>query len=646
MDYRREIDGLRSLAVLPVILSHAGVSLFAGGFVGVDVFFVISGYLITSILIIELQGGTYSLLRFYERRARRILPALFIVILACMPFAWLWMRPDQMAEFGKSVVAVILFVSNILFWREDGYFEAPAALKPLLHTWSLAVEEQYYLLFPLLLAFLWPLGRKRVFWILLAMSGISLLLTEWGWRNKPVANFYLAPTRAWELLAGSLCAFGPQVLAGFRGRGAMAALGLGLVLWAIFTFDETLPFPSLWTLAPVLGTVLIILGAGPGTWVQRLLALPPFVGIGLISYSAYLWHQPLFAFARLRFAAEPPTALMLVLGAASLVLAWASWRFVEQPFRRKTLPVLASRRSVFLASGVAATTLALAGGVAVLSEGLPQRLSPVARAAAEAGETITFNCGELAYCWIGAQDGAPISVAFVGDSHMGRYALAFNQILAETGRKAQLVTQGYCAPLLDFATQDPRKNIEKCNVEFPKAFQAVLDDPSVTAVVLAAQWAHYTSGWRAFDVTSAYDFAGDGQVNDDPESNPAEFDRALAATFAALKARGKTIYVIEPAPEYEVDVPSAVIQRLMLGLDLAPLRLPRDLYDARTANVRESFDKLRDQAIWIRPQEALCNTEFCLPFDDRKLPLYNDGSHLSGEGLDLVMPMILKALNL
>lgn len=332
MNYRAEIDGLRAVAVLPVILFHAGFSLFSGGFVGVDIFFVISGYLITTILIEDAAKGRFSLLRFYERRARRILPALFFVMLVCLPFAWAWMLPSQMKAFSESLAAVSLFVSNILFWFESGYFAAAAEEKPLLHTWSLAVEEQYYLIFPVLLIAAWRLGRDRVFWMIAVLALASLALSEWGWRHAPSANFYLIPTRAWELFAGSLSAFIVH-RRGVRANNLLATAGLAALVFAIFAFDEHTPFPSLYALVPVGGVVLLILFAGAETWAARALSLRWVVALGLISYSAYLWHQPLFAFARIRTIEEPSGTLMLALSGAALVLAALSWRFVEQPFR-------------------------------------------------------------------------------------------------------------------------------------------------------------------------------------------------------------------------------------------------------------------------------------------------------------------------
>ena len=334
MKYRTEIDGLRALAVVPVILFHAGFELFSGGFVGVDVFFVISGYLITTILIEDLENQRFSLVSFYERRARRILPALFFVMFACIPFAWMWMLPSQMREFFQSLVAVSLFASNVLFWRESGYFDAAAEEKPLLHTWSLAVEEQYYVVFPIFLFLAWRYGKNRVFWMIVAMASISLLLSEWGWRNKATANFYLAPTRAWELFAGSIAAFIVQKN-GVRKNNFLALLGLAAIIFSIFAYDESTPFPSLYALVPVLGVVLLILYADKDTLTAKLLGTKALVGIGLISYSAYLWHQPLFAFARIHTGGSAEGWLMFWLSALSLLLAYFSWKFIESHFRNK-----------------------------------------------------------------------------------------------------------------------------------------------------------------------------------------------------------------------------------------------------------------------------------------------------------------------
>jgi len=288
MQYRPEIDGLRAVAVMPVILFHAGVTQMSGGYVGVDVFFVISGFLITGILARELQAGQFSLLGFYERRARRILPALFLVLLVTAIVGALVMLPYELATLGRGIVAVLLFVSNVLFWRESGYFAAASELNPLLHTWSLAVEEQYYILFPLVLWACWRWFPRGVVPLLGLITVGSLALAEVLSVRMPSANFYLLPTRAWELLAGSLAALyllrrpAPQ---GWLAE-ALGLAGLAAIAFAVLTYDAATPFPSLWALAPVLGTVAIIVAASPATLVGKLLGTAPFVGIGLISYSA------------------------------------------------------------------------------------------------------------------------------------------------------------------------------------------------------------------------------------------------------------------------------------------------------------------------------------------------------------------------
>lgn len=354
--YRREIDGLRALAVVPVILFHAGFKAFSGGFVGVDIFFVISGYLITSIILAEKKTATFTLLGFYERRARRILPALFLVMAACVPVAWLMLLPDDMKDFSQSLTAVSVFASNLLFWHKSGYFDSAAELRPLLHTWSLAVEEQYYVLFPVFLLSLWRFGKPRILIVFTALAMLSLALASWLVEREPSAAFYLLPTRAWELLLGAVIAFYLIERAprndGRRINQLAGLTGLLLILVAVVAFDQSTPFPGLYALVPASGTALIILFATPATLAGSLLASRLFVGVGLISYSAYLWHQPLFAFVRHGSLKPPSMSLMLFLAMLSICLAYVSWRFVERPFRRKGT-ISRTRLFAFAATGSA-----------------------------------------------------------------------------------------------------------------------------------------------------------------------------------------------------------------------------------------------------------------------------------------------------
>lgn len=372
MKYRPEIDGLRTIAVMPVIFFHGGLSAFSGGFVGVDVFFVISGYLITSLLIDEIDAGKFRLINFYERRIRRILPALYLVTITTAVASFLILMPREMEAFSRSLFAVVTFSSNILFWRESGYFSTEAELKPLLHTWSLSIEEQYYIIFPIFLLVCWRFGRKAIFLILMLVFLTSVILGHWGANINPSANFYLLPTRGWELIMGAFCAFliHKDVIQLNRHANILSLLGLALILYSVFGFDTETQSPSFYILLPTVGTGLIILFANANTWTHKILTVKGMVAVGLISYSAYLWHQPLFALSKYQSQGELDTLTSLGLSAVILGLAYLSWRFIERPFRTKRF----SRGFVFSASIVLTIVIGAVGVVGHLKNGFEKEL--------------------------------------------------------------------------------------------------------------------------------------------------------------------------------------------------------------------------------------------------------------------------------
>lgn len=642
MRYRREIDGLRAVAVLPVILFHAGVDAFSGGFVGVDVFFVISGYLITSILIDELVRGQTSLLRFFERRARRILPALFVVMLACLPLAYFWMPPVQLKDFSQSLIAVVFFASNVLFWLKVGYFASAAELKPLLHTWSLAVEEQYYLLFPLVLFYLWRHGRKVAFLGVIALALLSFLLAEWVWRTMPSAGFYLAPTRAWELLAGSICAF-LTVGKVARSNDILGGIGLALIIFAVLAYDATIPSPSAYMLVPVGGAVLVILYASEETLAGRLLSLPALVGIGLISYSAYLWHQPLFAFARIESLKEPDQGMMAFLVVATLILAWATWAWVEKPFRRSSDPLVRTRAGVFLASSLVGAAFLGLGVAGQLGQGFPSRYNDLQRKILVQSQPISFDCGARKDCVLGSTSGEFSGTAFIGDSHMARYGYVLDEELKERGLSAQLVVGAWCAPLLHWRSPV----VERCGgangQDFENAFLRLLGDPSVHTIVLAAQWANYTTGYRHGSGAIPYDFTLDRARNSTVENNPEEFDKALTGTLNAMMAAEKQVIIVGPVPEYDFDVPQAAL-RLAASAPQVPVNftIARASYEARNTDVFRALDEAPDGTAFIDPWAMLCDGATCDPFSNTGFPLYNDGNHLLREGMVDIVAEILR----
>ena len=646
MKYRSEIDGLRTVAVVPVILFHAGVPGFSGGFVGVDIFFVISGFLITTILVDDLERGDFSILRFYERRARRILPALFVMMAACLPFAWAWMIPAQFNEFAKSLIAVCLFVSNILFWREDNYFAPAAEEKPLLHTWSLAVEEQYYLVFPVALFLLWFLGRRRVGGVILLVTVFSYGLMEWAMRDPrvtPTAVFYLLPTRAWELLAGAFCATlifrrGPQAHQG------LSAVGLLMLVLAISVIDKSVPFPSAWTLLPVIGTCLVLVCATPATVTGRLLSLPLMVGIGLISYSAYLWHQPLLAFARIRSLTDPSLGLMLGLSALSLGLGWISWRYVERPFRSSRRPFPRTRSRVFVLSGIGMTAFSILGLIVTGADGVPSRLPPQAMTylAASTGpghdfiaqcqtssRQVEISVHPVAGCLFAPEGQAP-EVVVMGDSHAGAISHALWQALRERNVSTYVRAVTGCVGLPGFYRVDwPARNCEA-------RIQAVLEyarQSGARTLIISSRLPYYYHS-DAFD-----NGAGKGDpVNIDRVGRGggtalAREQRVLEGYRAALEALAQEfeVIIVRPIPPIGWDVPTLLARAEMFGAP-HPAPGPRTAVEAWMAPVTDLLDAAETEGLIVQvdPMADLCPAETgrCMYEQDGEV-LYFDDDHLS-----------------
>jgi peptidoglycan/LPS O-acetylase OafA/YrhL len=615
MQYRREIDGLRAVAVLPVILFHAGFEVFSGGYIGVDVFFVISGYLITSILIGELEQGTFSITRFYERRARRILPALFLVMLACLPFAYMWMLPSQLEDFGQSLIAVSLFLSNWLFWSETGYFGAAGELKPLLHTWSLAVEEQYYLLFPIFMLVLWRFGRNLVFWSVITIATFSLLLSEWGWRNEPEINFFFTFSRFWELLAGSICAF-LTVGKAHRSGNLLSLTGLGLIVFSIFYYDENTPFPSLYALTPVGGTALIILFASQKTWVARLLSTAPFVSVGLISYSAYIWHQPLFAFARLRSLTEPSHVLMAGLAGTSIALAWATWYWVEQPFRKRPKPLLAAQRSLFFASGAVGAVFVGFGLAGHIEKGFGWRSNGSINFG-NLEQKLVLNYGlhrdcehsfnQSANCFTSATP----NVLLWGDSFAMH--LAQGIIASEPEISMQQQTLSSCSPILGLALLGG----QNC-VDFNDSVIAWLQrqHSSVDLVILSSTFGGPLGG-RIMSKTS--------QV-----SEGAEFEyvtQKLRETVDVIRQTGARVVIVSPTPSSGWNTGLCSMRSVLHGEDEASCNFALDVRTGANALLRRVSDYV--PTYWL--YKDICDENTCYGTQDG-IVIYRDGGHLSEGG--------------
>lgn len=633
MKYRAEIDGLRAIAVLPVILFHAGFDLFSGGYVGVDVFFVISGYLITSILISDIENNRFSLANFYERRARRILPVLFFVMLVCVPISWYLMVPSQMKDFSQSLFAVSLFASNILFWSQSDYFAASAEEKPLLHTWSLAVEEQYYFIFPIFLLLTWRYGKSRVFWLIVCLSLASLALSEWGWRNKPVANFYLAPTRAWELLAGSISAF----LINKRGvakNSVLALLGLLAIIFSIFFYDKETPFPSLYALPTVLGTVCVILFAEKSTLTNRILSTRILVGIGLISYSAYLWHQPLFAFSRIK-TLEPLSSIYLIfISAAALVLAFFSWRFIENPFRNR---FLVTRNMMFYSIPFVLFLPFALGLVGHITNGFEKQLLTdkqlrVLRTATTSPKRERCHTGGRDYLKYDEAceyfDGE-LTVAVFGDSHAVELAYALAEELAPSGQSLKHLSFSNCIPSYAIVVS----GYEDCSRWTNDTVNRLSKDPAIQTVVIS-----YRINAALFGGHEAtYPRLPGLRSEEDVERIWLAYTRLLVA----LEEAGKKVILVLQAPELNQPIDRLIERSQNPNAEISSLS--RDWWLRRTEFVRDRVQEIPESIDVVDPSELFCNETHCFAARDG-LAYYFDDDHLSINGAALVVKKLKRLI--
>ena len=375
MQYRPEIDGLRALAVIPVIFFHGGFEIFRGGFVGVDIFFVISGYLITSIILSDLKNNNFSIINFYERRARRILPALFLISFVSLIFGYFFLLPDEFKNLGQSFVSTFLFANNILLAMTSGYWDLDSEFKPLLHTWSLGVEEQYYAIVPILFLISLKLGRLGIVIVIWAIFLLSFIFANWFIYISPDWAFYILPTRAWEICLGALVAFYFKNRSfknlNYKFANFLSFLGLVLILFSIFTFDKYIINPGWPLLIPTFGTVLIILFGNINSIVNRMLRNRILVFLGLISYSLYLWHQPFFAYLRAYSLNEPNYQNYLYLLPFIFVISFFTWKYIETPFRNKNV---ISSKFIFIFSISLSLIFIIIGIFINKNYGMPSRI--------------------------------------------------------------------------------------------------------------------------------------------------------------------------------------------------------------------------------------------------------------------------------
>lgn len=643
--YRADIDGLRAVAVLAVILFHAFPGLVPGGFVGVDIFFVISGYLITGIIAREIDAGTYSTLRFYERRLRRIVPAFLVVCAVSALGAALLYVPSDFEMFGESLVASLLIHANIFFFKESGYFAAPDEVLPLLHIWSLSVEEQFYVFFPLALVLLskWKIRTTGIV-VGLAISFAAACVAV---ITNPDAAFFLAQYRAWELLIGSCLAIGTLPTLSHRAADVCSLVGGTLIAVALWGLSSASTFPGWNAAIPSLGAALLIY-AGPQATLNRALSTAPMVGIGLISYSLYLWHWPLLSFGA--YIAIRP--LLPVEAAAIVALAfataWLSYRFVERPFRRPMnrvplTPLFGGVAALLAVALVADLTkgaawrlpadIAAMTNVEAVRSGMPPDRCGM-RKLAEIDQRLTAigNIPRTNICRLGDPTAEP-TVVLWGDSHAEAAAPGLDAALAGAGKAGYLIGRGGCPPIASIETID--RPIWPCAPSVEKALQAVSAiKPEI--VIIAARWPLYFEGSRYQREGPAPRFAADGNFGIVADG--------LDATLSKMHPMAPSLVLMTSVPEVGFPVPSTLGRAAILGreIDIAPTRAAYDLRQQRsTAEVARLAKKYG--ALLMMPETILCPGVKCDVERDGAV-LYADQNHLTRAGAHLLAPMFEQAM--
>ncbi len=614
---------MRALAVLPVVLFHSELK-FYGGYVGVDVFFVISGYLITALIGAEMAAGTFSLRDFWERRIRRIMPAATVTVAVSLLLGFFLMLPADFEELGESAIAQALLSANIYFHQTTGYFERPADTKPLLHFWSLAVEEQFYLVFPLVLLALqrWSARVKlKVVGTIAAMSFASSVVGVWAF---PQATFYLLPTRAWELALGALLALnGGRLPLPERTRAPIGWGGLAMMLAPVAIYDADTPFPGLLAVPPCLGALLVIWSTGGErtSFLGRVLSVKPLVGVGLISYSLYLWHWPVKVFSHYWFTGlHSPVAMRVGVVLVSFGLAWVSWRYVEKPFRARRVRV--SFRGLVQGAVAASVVTMGVGAVIAAGDGLPRRFPPQIVEYASAYEDrpevdeadLTLEAAEAGELPMLGNDGirsGPM-VLLWGDSHARVVSPAVEAMCRQLGVRGYRASRSETASLLDWGSEDVRRHNE--------AVFRWVERVRPTVVVLASRW--------------------------EKVLRTAEDEESLRATVERIRGLGVSVSVMRQVASQQKDIPKALARAELLGGDVEEVGVPVALHEKVTQRSNEMIDHVEAAVpglLVLDPIPYLSREERCVAEVDGR-PLYYDYQHLTTFGAEQLTPMFAALL--
>lgn len=672
--YRPDIDGLRAIAVLSVVAFHAFPNGLKGGFIGVDIFFVISGYLISTIIFQNLEKGTFSFTEFYVRRIKRIFPALILVLAASFAFGWFALFADEYKQLGKHIAAGAGFVSNIVLWNESGYFDSSAETKPLLHLWSLGIEEQFYIVWPFLLWFAWH-KNFNLFTVTIVVAIASFCLNVNGVVTDSVATFYSPQTRFWELQCGSLLAWmalyrkDSYATVKIRLDGWLAAvvyreaqqsdgktlanvlsfLGITLLAYGFGIINKDLNFPGKWAVLPMLGAVLII-SAGPNAWVNRIvLSNRLVVWIGLISFPLYLWHWPLLSFAQIIETEVPSVNIRIIAVVLTVVLAWLTYALVEKPIRLGKHSRAKTAMLILLMLGIGNV-----GYVSYLKEGLQFRQADAptkTKMFADVNGTVLYNTPED---WVDERCKAELGASYnylicrfttdtpktliVGDSHAAQFVY---DSVSKGANDLALVAVNGCLPFIDLVTINPTEEYEeksaRCKVIMPIVLKILRDFPSIERIAFATRGPMYIegSGYGNTETKNSY------RIIKGPDDllveNYNKFISGYLASINEILKLGKSVVFIEDVPEIGVKAKNCVDERPFhfTAKDRPDCNVSRKSFDERNANYRKAVDSIvtaTNHQIKIFPAyQYLCNDLSCGGLKDDMSYFYDD-DHLSMRG--------------
>jgi peptidoglycan/LPS O-acetylase OafA/YrhL len=663
--YRSEIDGLRAIAVGAVILYHSQITIlghqaFKGGFIGVDIFFVISGYLITSIILKELvTTGSFSFKYFYERRIRRILPALIFVMLVSLLFAWMYLLPSNFIDFSKSILYSLGFSSNFYFhYSDQQYGAASGLLKPFLHTWSLSIEEQYYILFPIVLLIVFKYFRHYLIHILILGFIISLGLADWGSRNHPKFNFYVLPTRVWELLAGSLLAYF-EITLGHRSKNKtlnliLPSIGLILIGHSILFFYDKMFHPSFYTLSPIIGVCLIIWFSYKDELITKILSTKLLVGIGLISYSLYLWHYPIFAFSRiLEFTMGGGVFKKLLLVFLILIVSIFSYYFIEKPLRNKNnkFKVIISLIAIFI------SFLMIFNFIVIQKDGYPNRMPEILRGDLLAPKMMLLknqkgkSChNNIAGCNFNTSSNKKVYI--VGDSHMA--SLMFNLKDRIVKNNYQFITSTFAEclfyPGFNMVNDKTQKIDDNCNKSYFQKLKQNFSNDKNSIIIFGGRHPLYLSNYYFNNKEGGVEglewgskFFSSGEYDTIQNS----FKREILEL-----SKNNKIILIYPIPEVGWNPKEKLLiqwskYKFSKNTDLKYITTSFNVYKERAKSSFELLDSIHSNNIYrVYPHKLFCDTTIqnrCITHDDMNI-FYTDDHHPSLKSAEMINDLIMKEI--